>query len=108
MPERLPYPMAAEQVIVEVRDTIVQVRAPIVRGLQGGLGEGLITIDLADGAEDAAILVETTLRDVPVDEFLLSALPEVVLFRDRPEGSTTLPNLLRDMQLQGMIQGRRV
>jgi hypothetical protein len=103
MPEPIPFPMAAEQVVVEVRDTVVQVRAPIVRGLGGGLGEGLITVDLARGADEAEILIETTLAGVPVDEYLFSSLPKVEIFKDRPEGSTTLPGLLRDMRWEGSV-----
>ncbi len=98
--EQFPYPAIAENAVVKVWDERAEVIIPTLRGLAGGDGELKAWIALEQGGESVfSPVLEVVARDTPIDERLLTALPET----GDGDGAMAAAKILRELGVRGTV-----
>jgi len=73
--DRFPYPVVTHDLVLRIEPGRVLVRTPRLRGLTGGSGEISGEIAYEEDAEGYEPAIDVTADGVPVDRYLIQALP---------------------------------
>ncbi len=77
VPEPFPFPVRATNLVVKVREEYLAFEGKNFKGLRGGEADISGTLDITDPDRTAKVPAMTiTARQVPVDELVISAVPE--------------------------------
>jgi hypothetical protein len=104
LPERVPYPLLADQVVIVKQDTLAKVEGGVYRGLTGGLASVEAYADFSKVDDPKLPFVpDVTIeaRDVPVDPLLINCLPESEQLSGSGAGS--LHQMLTDLHAVGLV-----
>jgi hypothetical protein len=104
LPERVPYPLLADKVVIVKQDTLAKVEGGEYRGLTGGRATVTAQADFSQVDDPKLPFVPTVTIDaknVPVDALLINCLPESEQLSG--SGAGTLHEMLTDLHAVGMV-----
>ena len=103
LPEQVPYPLLADQVVIVKEDTLARVEGGVYRGLTGGNAAVSALADFSK-VDDPNLpfvpQVEIESTDVPVDALLINSIPES---EQLSAGGSSLHQMLTDLHAAGLV-----
>ena len=106
VPKHFPLPIIARDINILIDDNHVELTGGRYEGISGGWAEVDVHLDLAEGdaINKPLPLVDIRVREIPIDQRLVAAIPG---YRDEPSGDpdeVTLRRILDRMRLTGTVE----
>lgn len=103
VPELFPLPIVARDIVLSVRDGVVELQGGRYEGLTGGYAEVTASVLSGDGT-DVPPTVEISAREIPIDERLIAAIPGADDTGAPGTDDITLGRILNRLRLSGVVE----